>query len=320
MISEFELISRYFKQLHTTAGVSVGIGDDAALVEAFCTGYRVVCSDMLVENRHFFSDDEPYDVGWKSLAVNLSDIAAMGATPHQALLSIALPKADTLWLANFSTGFFECAKAYNVHLIGGDTTCGPLTVSVTAVGHVEKPVLLRKNAQIGDTIWVSGKIGMAALGLQIRKDKLSVSEDLKVDCLKELYHPIPRIDLGLKLAEFAHAAIDISDGLLADLTHILRASTVGARVSLDALITLDSRFAQIDDTVLLHAICHGGDDYELCFTTDPADDDKVITLANEMDLTLTPIGRIMDVPGLVTCIADVPLEIEGHGFDHFLDN
>lgn len=320
-LSEFSLIARFFQRdILPAPNDATGIGDDAALIPSLQTGHCVVCTDMLVAGRHFLHDDCPFDIAWKALAVNLSDLAAMGATPRHCLLSLALPHTKERWLARFAEGFFDCADTFGIRLIGGDTTAGPLTISITAMGHVESPALLRSWAQPGDDIWVSGKIGLAACGLAFRTKVYQASGDFETDCIKALYRPKPRLKLGQQIASIAHAAIDISDGLLSDLGHILTASNVGATVCLDALLEREPRFSQLPQDMAFQAICHGGDDYELCFTAPKNVSDQLLEISKTLDIPLTNIGTITAETGLTLYHQNQPVTVEGHGFDHFIDS
>jgi len=233
-MSEFDLIRRYFTR--ATPGALLGVGDDAALLQASAGNALAVSTDMLVSGTHFLPDTDPFLLGHKTLAVNLSDLAAMGAAPRWATLAIALPEADEAWLAQFSAGFFALADQYGVELVGGDTTRGPLNLCVTIFGEVPAQQALRRSgAQVGDEIWVSGRLGDAALALAHLQDRITLSAAELFACLPALHQPQPRVALGLALRGIATSAIDISDGLLADLGHILEASQVGAQLDFAAL-------------------------------------------------------------------------------------
>jgi thiamine-monophosphate kinase len=310
MPSEFALIDRYFKRpgRHTV----LGVGDDAALIRPRPDCELAVSTDMLVAGTHFLPDTDPEDLGWKTLAVNLSDLAAMGALPRWALLAAALPAATESWLERFARGLFACADAFDVDVIGGDTTKGPRNFCVTIIGEVPAGrALLRSGARHGDDIWVSGRPGRAALGLAHLQGRQSLAEPALGDCLAALHRPQPRVALGLALRGLANAAIDVSDGLLADLDHILDASGLSATLRLPALPP-----PGIERDCLLA----GGDDYELVFTA-PADRrDQIVQLASTLALPLSRIGctepgnagavRLFDDRGQ-------PVELDRRGFDHF---
>ncbi|MDP1636422.1 MAG: thiamine-phosphate kinase, partial [Gallionellaceae bacterium] len=218
-MSEFDLIKRFFTR--PAPGAILGVGDDAALLRVGEGMELAVSTDMLVSGTHFLPDADPFLLGHKALAVNLSDLAAMGATPRWATLAIALPSADEDWLRRFSDGFFVLADEFGVELVGGDTTRGPLNLCVTIMGEVPQGRALRRDgAQAGDDIWISGTLGDAALGLAQLQGKTVLPDDMRERCLAALQQPQPRIALGMALRGIAHSAIDISDGLLADLGHI----------------------------------------------------------------------------------------------------
>jgi thiamine-monophosphate kinase len=321
MSAEFSLINQYFTR--PTSNTVLGIGDDAALLQVAAGNQLAISTDMSVVGTHFFPDAAPYDIGWKSLAVNISDMAAMGANPKWATLSIALPDANEAWLAAFSTGFFDCANAFNVDLIGGDTTRGTLAINVTIMGEVPiGKAITRGNAQLGDDIWISGSLGQAALGLGHLQGNMVMEKDVLSTCLLSLHHPQPRISLGLALREIANSCIDISDGLLADLSHILKASSSttsnkGATLALDKIPCLASVKARIQEPSIQQAILAGGDDYELCFTAAPNQRDTLSKLAEQLDLALTRIGTINESGKLSIILNDEPLNITHLGYEHF---
>jgi len=310
MSSEFALIDRYFRR--PTKRTVLGVGDDGAIVRP-TAGYELVIStDMLVAGTHFLPDTDPENLGWKTLAVNVSDMAAMGAQPRWALLAVALPTATESWISRFATGFFACAEQFDIDVIGGDTTRGPLNFCVTICGEVPLgQSLLRSGARRGDEIWVSGTPGRAALGLAHLQERIVLDEPALSDCLTALHHPQPRVALGLALQGIATAAIDVSDGLLADLGHILEASGVAATLKL-----------AVPPAPTLARECYlaGGDDYELVFTTPAIRHAEVEALAKTLALPLTCLGSIQaGTPGQLTVLdsAGQPLEITRRGYDHF---
>lgn len=316
MTSEFALIRQYFTRPSTHA--NLGVGDDAALISPSAGMEIAISTDMLVAGTHFFTDAAPHDIGWKALAVNISDMAAMGAQPRWATLAIALPEADETWIAEFTKGFFDCAGKFEVDLIGGDTTRGPLNISVTIFGEVPQDQALRRDgARIGDDIWVSGYLGSAAAGLAHLQGKIALKNDALQASLDALHRPMPRAELGLRLRGLAHSAIDISDGLAADLGHILQASNIGADISYAAIPKLPALEASI------HAgfeacVLNGGDDYELCFTA-PQDKRGIIgNVGQELNLNLTRIGNIRAGNGLTVYDANnQPISMRKSGYDHF---
>ncbi len=314
---EFDLIGRHFTR--ATPGAVLGVGDDCALLAPTPGMQLAVSSDMLLEGRHFSPQDSPAGIGHKSLAVNLSDLAAMGATPRWATLSIALPEADDAWLTAFARGFFRMADQHGIELVGGDTTRGALTISITVIGEVPPGQALRRDgAQAGDDVWVSGTIGSAALALAYRQGRLFMEQIDAAKVLPALYLPTPRVALGIALRGIASSAIDISDGLLADLGHILQRSQVGAALEFAALPTLPVAQAYLHEKVAVGCVLAGGDDYELCFTAAPDKRDAVAAGAQSAGVAVTRIGRITAESGLAVIDADgQPLPIDHTGYDHF---
>ena len=314
---EFDLIARHFTR--ATPGAVLGVGDDCALLAPTPGMQLAVSSDMLLEGRHFSPQDSPAGIGHKSLAVNLSDLAAMGATPRWATLSIALPEADDAWLTAFARGFFRMADQYGLELVGGDTTRGTLTISITVMGEVPPGQALRRDgAQPGDDVWVSGTIGSAALALAYRQGRLFMEQVDAARVLPALYLPTPRVELGIALRGIASGAIDISDGLLGDLGHILARSNVGASLEFAALPTLPVVQAYLHEAVARDCVLAGGDDYELCFTTPAGKREAVQAAAQSAGVAVTRIGHITAEPGLALIDTNgQPLTIEHTGYDHF---
>ena len=319
MVSEFTLIERYLTR--PTRHTVLAGGDDGALIAARTGMQIVVASDMLVEGTHYFADTPPHDLGWKTLAVNVSDIAAMGAQPRWALLALALPGSDEAWLAAFADGLHACAGAFDVDLIGGDTTRGPRNQCVTILGEV--PVgaaVLRSGARAGDEIWLSGEPGHAHLGLlNLRGEFSPVSPAARSRCLGALQRPQPRVALGLALRGLASAMLDVSDGVLADLRHILRASGVGAELALDALPLAPLRACGASPMLAREALLSGGDDYELLWTAPPARHADILACALSSDVAAHCIGRIVAAADvLIVRQADgQPVPLKRLGYDHF---
>jgi thiamine-monophosphate kinase len=307
-VNEFELIRRFFARPPKRA--LLGVGDDCALLRPDAGLDLAVTTDMLIEGRHFPPDAEPRSLGHKALAVNLSDLAAMGATPRWATLALALPAAEPAWLAEFSAGFYALADRYGVDLVGGDTTRGEArAISVTAIGEVPPGLALeRSGARPGDDLWVSGELGGAALGLAHPE----ISE-----AAKRLHWPEPRVELGERLRRIAHCAIDVSDGLAGDLGHIVERSKVSATVEYER-IPRGSSFEKLKAPQLeKDCVLSGGDDYELLFTAPRAHRAELESLAAELGLALTRIGRIEAGSGLrILDAKSKPLAHRG-GFDHF---
>jgi thiamine-monophosphate kinase len=314
-MSEFDLIKRYFTR--PTPSATLGVGDDAALLRIADGMELAVSTDMLVSGIHFFPDTNPFLVGHKTLAVNLSDLAAMGAVPRWATLALSLPGPNEQWLQRFSEGFFSLADEHGIELIGGDTTRGPLNLCVTIMGEVPKGKALRRSgAKVGDDIWVSGIPGMAALGLAYLQGKTALPEEDRLFCLAALHKPQPQVALGLGLRDIAHSAIDISDGLLADLGHILECSQLGAEIQFDAIPKVSA--GNIATALLQQCVLSGGDDYELCFTAPVASRAAIEAISQTLQLPLTRIGLIRAEQGCVVRTADGGvLQPKESGYDHF---
>jgi len=314
---EFDLIARHFTR--ATPGAVLGVGDDCALLAPTPGMQLAVSSDMLLEGRHFSPQDSPAGLGHKSLAVNLSDLAAMGATPRWATLAIALPEENDAWLTAFARGFFRIADQHGIELVGGDTTRGTLAISITVMGEVPPGQALRRDgAKVGDDVWVSGVIGSAALALAYRQGRLFMEQIDAARVLPALYLPTPRIGLGLVLRGLASSAIDISDGLLGDLGHILERSHVGATLEFSALPTLPVTQAYLHEAVARDCVLAGGDDYELCFTAPASKRNAVLAAAASAGVTVTRIGHIHAEPGLTVNDANgQPLHVDKTGYDHF---
>ena len=319
MTPEFNLIKQYFTR--PTRNTKLGVGDDAALISLSAGMELAISADMLVAGTHFFADCDAYQLGWKSLAVNISDMAAMGANPKWATLAIALPDINASWLAEFSRGFFACAESFNVDLIGGDTTRGPLTISVQIMGEVPiGKAIKRSGAKVGDEIWVSGRLGDAALALAHIQGKLVLPEEASLTCAKALHAPQPRVALGLALRDIANSAIDISDGLLADLGHILEQSNIGATLELKRIphSTFVDFPIDLRDEILRKMVLAGGDDYELCFTAPAEKHTEIIKISEMTKLQLSCIGHVTSNTDLVLHGLDNEiLNIKETGFDHF---
>ena len=332
-LGEFALIKRFFKtqsQAMLAANknsIALGIGDDCALLTPNPDEYIAITSDMLVEGRHFLAGANPEYLGHKALAVNLSDLAAMGAKPLGFTLALALPAADPQWLEAFSKGLFAIANTYSCPLIGGDTTSGPLNICITAFGAIPKgKAITRSGALDGDDIWISGTVGDARLTLAaLRHEILLTKSDL--DCVQSRMHqPNPRIQLGMALRGIASAALDISDGLLGDLKHILEQSKKDADVFLGQLPKSSTLLKQESALQDQFAAC-GGDDYELCFTASSLQRSTIEGISNALDLPLTRIGHILPMHNtevsisLITSDGERLNDIETaallKSFDHF---
>lgn len=314
---EFDLIARHFTR--PAANAVLGVGDDCALVQVTNGMDLAVSTDTMVSGTHFFPDVDPETLGHKALAVNLSDMAAMGALPYWAMLALTLPHVDHTWLASFAKGFFDLAQEFNVSLIGGDTTRGPLTLTVTIMGEVPAGAALRRSgAKAGNDIWVSGNVGDAALAVAHRHGRLVLAESDYHEAVMRLYEPMPRVALGQALRGLATSAIDISDGLLADLTHICRLSGVGATVELESIPVSAIGAKHFHSDAGRNAIAGGGDDYELCFTANPNSRESIQELTDILGVPLTRIGQVKRGKGVSLVGADgKPVKIDGRGYDHF---
>lgn len=320
MSPEFNLIQQYFTR--PTRHTDLSVGDDAALLHVKRGHQLAISTDMLVTGTHFFANAAPYAIGWKSLAVNVSDMAAMGALPKWTMLALALPEINHAWLSEFSRGFFACADAFEVDLIGGDTTRGPLNVSVTIMGLCEKNhALKRSGAKPEDDVWVSGFLGCAALGLAHLQKKMVLEEKLQEPALKALHTPAPRVALGLALKNIAHSCIDISDGLLADLGHILKASQLDAHLKLETIPVLPTLQTRMQEPIIQQAILAGGEDYELCFTAPKNQRAAIASLSQELCIPLTLIGKTTAqknaAPSAHVLYHDQEVFFNTQGFDHF---
>ena len=319
MPSEFELIARYFtRPIRRGSLVQLGVGDDCALIAPSPDQSLAVSSDMLVEGRHFLPGANPEWLGHKALAVNLSDLAAMGAQPLGFTLALALPSADESWLAAFARGLFALADQEQIELIGGDTTRGPLNICITVMGRVPIDQALRRDgACANDDIWVSGSLGDARLGLQVLTHHLELAPHLADIALQRLHQPTPRVALGLALRGVASAAIDISDGLSGDLNHVLQHSGVGATIQAP-LLPISAALQSQDQATQYEYALHGGDDYELCFCAPPAQRESIIQAAANVGVMVTRIGQIEAAPGLrIIDAAGKPLALRARSFDHF---
>jgi thiamine-monophosphate kinase len=318
MLSEFDLIKQYFTRPARRA--VLGVGDDCALLAPSPGMQLAVSTDMLVEGRHFFPGADPCKLGHKSLAVNLSDLAAMGARPLAFTLSLALPEANRDWLARFSEGLFALADAFDCELVGGDTTRGPLNISITVMGEIEPGYALRRAAaQAGDDIWISGTLGDARLALAAYLNEVAIDDASLEQAAERMHAPTPRVALGSALARqrLAHAALDISDGLVGDIGHILAASRVGATLEVDKL-PAGPMLARQDLALRRRFTAAGGDDYELCFTAPPAQRGAILKAGDDTGTPVTRVGRIEEMPGLRLVDADgAPLDLGLRGWDHF---
>ena len=321
-MGEFDLIDRFFKRPARHA--DLGIGDDCALLSPRPGHQLALSTDMLVEGRHFLSTVDPVRLGHKSLAVNLSDLAACGAAPRAFLLALSMPRADASWLQGFSQGLFALADVHGCELIGGDTTQGPLNISITVIGDVPHGQgLLRSGARAGDDIYVSGTLGDARLALEAFRGQLSLPESVFNACRLRMEQPSPRVALGMALRGVASAAADISDGLLGDLGHILRQSHVGAQLHVDTcehLLACHTQ-VQLSHDWIRTCVLSGGDDYELVFTASPSRRHDVQHAAENAQTSVTCIGKVTAQAGIeLRDASGLSLTTRFASFDHFSQN
>jgi thiamine-monophosphate kinase len=318
-MGEFDLIARYFTR--PARRNPLGVGDDCALLRPAPGMQLAVSTDMLVEGRHFLSTVNPGALGHKALAVNLSDLAACGAQPLAFVLSLALPQVDEAWLAGFAEGLFALADAHDCELVGGDTTRGPLTINITVFGEVPAgQALLRSGAHAGDDVWVSGTLGDARLALEAFRGTVSLPQPVFAAARERMDRPQPRVALGMALRGIASGAIDVSDGLLGDLAHMLEGSRVGATIELAAAAHLlaSAKALGWPDERVQDLVFAGGDDYELAFTASPRHRAAVEAVAAQAATPVTRIGRIEAAPGLRLVDAQGrAVQRRFAGFDHF---
>ena len=318
-MGEFDLIRQFF--CHPTKHTELGVGDDAALMRVQANHTLVASKDLLIAQQHFFEETDPCLLGRKAIAVNVSDLAAMGAMPRWVLLGLTIsPKHRTdEWISSFAAGFAEESDYYGLDWVGGDTTAGLLTVvSVTVLGEVPTgQAILRSGALVGDDVWVSGALGGAAAGLAHLKGECVLSLHEQQICLKALHHPQARAALGQALRGLAHAMIDVSDGFLADLRHLCQASNLGVDVYLNQIPKMCT-FVDYDPQTVYRWVLNGGEDYELCFTASPESASEIEHLGQRLGISLVRVGRM--VSGCNYCLLDQfegrPLAYSWEGYDH----
>lgn len=318
LTNEFDVIARYFSRPAPTG--FLGVGDDCALLTV-APGYQLATStDLLIEGRHFLSGVDPAALGHKALAVNLSDLAAMGAQPLACLLSLSLPAIDHDWLSGFSSGFHALASSAHCPLVGGDTTRSPsfIVINVTVMGQVKPELALRRaGARVNDDIWLTGFLGAPDIALRLLQGRLPADAALLAATRDALERPQPPLLFAQQLAGVAHAALDISDGLVQDLGHILKASACGAELDYAAL-PLAPGIEGLDPELLRVAALSGGDVYQLCFTASPQSREQIEALARASQVRVTRVGRILAEPGLRVYDAQHrSIELQTGGFDHF---
>ena len=330
-IGEFDLIQRFFKTgaeaMSSHSSIALGIGDDCAVLRPASGEELAITTDMLVEGRHFLAGANPEQLGRKALAVNLSDLAAMGAKPLGFTLALALPKVDPVWLEGFSKGLFSIANEYSCALIGGDTTAGPLNICITAFGSIPTDKAIRRSgAKAGDDIWISGELGDARLTLAALRHEIPLPESDQQAIEHRMHQPVPRVELGIALRDLATAALDISDGMLGDLIHLLKQSQVDAEIFLEQLPKSAVLLKQSEAIQNQFAAC-GGDDYEICFTAPSHKRNTIEKLSNSLNLRLTRIGQTVAMKTAEVkvvlfsadgkLLSDADTKIFMKSFDHF---
>jgi thiamine-monophosphate kinase len=320
-LNEFELIEKYFQKELGGFGVSLGIGDDCALLQAPPAKSIATSMDTLVGGNHFPKNADPELIAERALRVNLSDLAAMGAEPLWYTLGLTIPSADKHWLDGFSRGLYQVAHLYNCVLVGGDTTRGPLSVTIQVIGAVElDSALQRSRAKVGDTIFVTGHLGDGAAAVGVIKQELQVGKAAFNYFMSRYYRPTPRIAEGQLLCGIANAAIDISDGLMADLGHICRASGVGARIDLERVPVSEALSKLASQEQIIKWALSGGDDYELCFTVPPENVSKIERLIQQNKLAATAVGEIDRGSDVVCMNKGKVLTVNKTGYQHFDDD
>jgi thiamine-monophosphate kinase len=320
-LGEFDIIHTYFNKKIKRQDVVLGLGDDCAILEPPAGKEIIVSTDSLVLNRHFLPETSPFDVGYRAVAVSLSDIAAMGGNPAWLMLSLVLPKVDESWLDEFSKGLFFILEKFNVDLIGGNISRGPLSITTQAIGYGISKNLLRRSAAVpGDLIYVTYTLGDAALALALIKKEIQpdlFSAEEIAELTRALWQPTPRIVEGQAIGKLAHAAIDISDGLLADLSHIMANSQVGAMLYLEN-IPLSASLKKLPNEKKIELALSGGDDYELCFTVSPKQLPQLDVVNEHLNYPFTCIGQITTHPGLrIKDLEGKSISFSQKGYQHF---
>lgn len=317
-MDEFALIRKYFaNQAIQREDVSVGIGDDAAVLTPAAGRNLVVTADMLLNGVHFPETTDPYAIGYKALAVSLSDLAAMGAEPAWSMLLLSLPVAEPAWIDEFAAGFMELAERHQVQLVGGDLVRGPMAVGVQVAGYVDPDGEIRRSgAHVGDGIYMSGCVGDAYLGLKVIQGELALPDDHRKQAVERLQYPRPRVQLGRAIAGLARSAIDISDGLYGDLGHIAASSEVACHIERD-LVPVGSVYRHYLDQLGWEPALCSGDDYELCFTVPDGSDDELAAIADRLKVSVRRIGRVEDGSGVKVLHEGGELIPQHPGYNHF---
>jgi thiamine-monophosphate kinase len=317
MIGEFEIIERYFTRPSRDPNVVIGIGDDAAVIDVH--GLTAITVDTLVAGVHFPDGIAPALLGYRLMAVNLSDLAAMGAEPRWCTLALTLPKSDEHWLEGFSRGLLELADRYGVSLVGGDLTRGPLTLTLQLMGRVERSrMLTRSGGNVGDDVYVTGTLGDSAAGIALITERVETTRGSAAAALKErFYRPVPRVEAGLALRSLASSAIDVSDGLLADLGHICERSGCGALIDVERLPLSAELLSMFPPQAALGLALGGGDDYELCFTAPPSRAQQIDAALEAVGTPTKRIGQLVTGQEVVCRRDGLPYTPPAHGYRHF---
>lgn len=320
--SEFQIIQRYFKKSeYSSAGIIKGIGDDAAVLDISDQSNLLISIDTLISGVHFPETTNPYNIAYKSLAVNLSDLAAMGATPAWFTLALSLPDTTSEWLTEFSNGLFDLAEQYEIDLIGGDTTQGPaqaaLSITIQIAGYAsDSNIMYRGGAQINDDIYVSGYLGDAAAGLLILSESPGLNNKISDYLITQLNRPLPRISLGQSIRQFSNACIDVSDGLLADLKHILDSSLCGAVINVD-ILPISNELKKTFNEDRFNLALGSGDDYELCFCVPEKYKLNIKSISETLNIPITKIGKIVKGNEIKCQFENKPYEYQYSGYEHF---
>lgn len=323
LYNEFKIIKKYFNKIKTKDNVIKGIGDDCAIVKIPNGQIISISTDTLVEGIHFLRNISPIDLGYKAIAVNLSDLAAMGSKPKWLTLSLTIPKINTTWLKDFSQSLLKTVNKYDMQLIGGDTTQGPLSITISVFGYnFKKQILFRHGAKIGDLIYVTGTLGASAAGLAILQKKIILrKKNICKFLIKKHLHPYPRIPQGIALRKIAHSAIDISDGLLVDLRHILYESQCGADINLNKIPVSNILKKNFYPKTWLDWALNGGEDYELCFTVPEFKKNILKKTLNKIKVPYTCIGRITKYKNKFNIFKNgKKIKYTINGYDHFKKN
>ena len=314
-INEFEIISKYFTKINTDKSILVGIGDDAAIVNS--NGSLAITTDTLIESIHFPKNTPAEIFGSRSLAVNLSDLASMGALPKWCTMSLSMPNISEEWIKGFSKGFFKLANQYNLSLIGGDITRGNLSATLQLIGTLNRKPFLRSGGIVSDDIYITGSVGDAAAGLSLINKKNILSDEISQFLINRFYYPSPRVDECQKISPFINSAIDISDGLLSDLGHLCEASKCGAIIKIESLPLSKEIVTTFPFNEAIDFALSGGDDYEICFSASKSNRKLLDILSKKSGIAITRIGQLVTGDQISIFHEDLPYNYKNHGYRHF---